>query len=121
MSEISGSDIEKIKGGNGRENISDLVGKVWGKIVDWFYGTNREEAKACLFKLYSPTTTHSEKMDSFNRLKNLAADAYKDRFQIHEYHGKSVYTIYFSESGIENFSFAQEKSVASGHVGVTFN
>lgn len=77
---ISDRDIGVIKNANDREHIDNACNKIWTKIVDWFCGTNRAEAKKLLFDLLSKKTDNQRKLDSFNILRQLASPAYQDKF-----------------------------------------
>lgn len=54
--------------------------KAWTVIKDWFCGTKADEAKDCLFALYSSKTTDEEKYLAFSQLKELVSFSYKSRF-----------------------------------------
>ncbi|CAM2157048.1 conserved protein of unknown function [Pararobbsia alpina] len=62
------------------EAIESLAELVWDKIVDFFCGTCRDEAKRCLSILYSPRETDLHKVECFHRLKELAGGGFQDRF-----------------------------------------
>lgn len=77
---ISRADIDSVKHAADRDNIGSRFDRLWDKVADWFCGTNREEAKKCLHDLFSPDLPVSEKVKSFETLKELAGGGYHDRF-----------------------------------------
>lgn len=77
---ISSGDIQSVKDAADRENIGSRFDRLWDKVADWVCGTNREEAKKCLHDLLSPDLPASEKVKSFEMLKELAGGGYHDRF-----------------------------------------
>lgn len=81
LSSISASDIATVKNASDRDSIGGLGSRIWDKVSDMFFGTDREEAKKCLFDLYMPNTPDAQKINSFLTLQSLAGDGYKDRFQ----------------------------------------
>ncbi|HTJ91506.1 MAG TPA: hypothetical protein VL424_00185 [Pararobbsia sp.] len=66
-----------------------LVERVWDKVVDFFCGTHREEAKRCLSIIYSRREPNEAKIQAYQRLKLLAGEAYKGEFRDSS-HGNSV-------------------------------
>ncbi|MPV70222.1 hypothetical protein [Burkholderia sp. BE17] len=92
---ISHSEIIKI--GNAQSRTD--VGSIWGRIVDWFAGSNKEAAKSALFDLLHADVTDEVKLSSFNRLQQAAATAYRSRF---DYQVMSVDTVRISipETGL---------------------
>lgn len=77
---IDSAAIKEIKSASDKEKIGSVASRIWDKIADWFCGTDRTEAKKCLFDLYSEKTSILEKVQSFNRLRDLAGSGYQDRF-----------------------------------------
>lgn len=73
---ISSRKITEIQEAKSKTDVESL----WDKIVDWFCGTKREEAKKVLFDLFHEENKIN-KMKSFNQLKNLVSPAYKREFK----------------------------------------
>ena len=79
---ISQSEINAIS----RADSLDDVSSVWGKIVDWFCGTHKEEAKEALFILMHQQHENgmpiedSEKLIAFINLKKWVSPANKESF-----------------------------------------
>ncbi|HCZ4708616.1 TPA: hypothetical protein O3H02_004282 [Salmonella enterica subsp. enterica serovar Saintpaul str. CFSAN004144] len=89
--EITKSDIASIASAT---NV-DAVSSTWGRIVDWFCGTKKEEAKKELFGFIHNDLSH-QKIDHFTKLKNMVSPAYKDNF---------TYEVSHREDGLFNFDF----------------
>ena len=94
---ISDRDIEIIKNANDREHIDSRCNRIWEKIVDWFCGTNRAEAKKLLFDILSKGKDDQKKESSFNRLRQLASPAYQDNFKICEINIGTEFTIHLGK------------------------
>lgn len=92
LSSISACDIAAVRNASDRDRIGGLGSRIWDKISDMFFGTDREEAKKCLFDLYLPHTPDAQKINSFLTLQSLAGDGYKDRF---------LHTV---ENGVETYA-----------------
>lgn len=75
------------------EAIESVVERVWDKIVDFFCGTCRDEAKHCLSILYSPRETDSDKIVNFLRLRELVGAGYADLFEIRNEGQKRIYSM----------------------------
>jgi hypothetical protein len=73
--QISESDITKIGSTSNRNDF----GSIWGKIADWFCGTNKEGAKRELFNLMHPES-NDQAIQSFNQLKDMASPTHKEYF-----------------------------------------
>ncbi|WP_159917671.1 hypothetical protein [Pantoea sp. 18069] len=93
LSSISASDIAAVKNASDREKIGGTLSRVWDKISDMFLGTDRAQAKKCLFDLYLPNTSDAQKIKSFLTLQSLAGDGYKDRFQHTVENGMETYAL----------------------------
>ncbi|WP_406705242.1 hypothetical protein [Sodalis sp.] len=89
-------EIEKIKN---YENKSD-VESLWGKITDWFCGTQKEEAKKALFDIIHNDNTDI-KIKCFNQLKRIASPSHKEKFtcEITEFND-NLFTVDLSISGV---------------------
>lgn len=72
---ISFNEIEGIKNAKDPNEIKSL----WGKIADWFCGTDKENAKLALFELINNDDANI-KIKAFNQLKSMASPAFKDAF-----------------------------------------
>ncbi|MCW2475548.1 MULTISPECIES: hypothetical protein [unclassified Symbiopectobacterium] len=72
---ISLNEIEGIKNAKNPNEIKSL----WGKIADWFCGTDKENAKKALFELINNDDA-TIKIDAFNQLKAMVSPAFKDAF-----------------------------------------
>lgn len=72
---ITLDEIESIKNSKNQNEIKSL----WGKIADWFFGTNKEKAKKALFELIK-NDDGDIKIDAFNQLKAMVSPAFKDAF-----------------------------------------
>ncbi|MCL1126454.1 hypothetical protein [Shewanella surugensis] len=75
---ISPSDFQEIKTA---KSVND-VSSTWGKIIDWFCGANKEEAKKLLFDVYNNQLSTNQRISSFSNLRDLASAAYKRNFDI---------------------------------------
>ena len=53
------------------------VTSLWGKIVDWFIGTNKEAAKVALFRLLNADTA-VQQLASFSELRQYVSPAHQD-------------------------------------------
>lgn len=93
LSSISARDIATVKNASDRNSIGGLASRIWDKVSDMFFGTDREEAKKCLFDLYMPNTPDARKINSFLTLQGLAGDGYKDRFQHTIENGVETYAL----------------------------
>lgn len=93
LSSISARDIATVKNASDRNSIGGLASRIWDKVSDMFFGTDREEAKKCLFDLYMPNTPDAQKINSFLTLQGLAGDGYKDRFQHTIENGVETYAL----------------------------
>ncbi|CAM2157050.1 protein of unknown function [Pararobbsia alpina] len=62
------------------KSAKTFVERIWDKVVDYFCGTCREEAKQCLAVLYSPHEADNLRLESYYRLRDLAGEGFKDRF-----------------------------------------
>ncbi|MCL1126602.1 hypothetical protein, partial [Shewanella surugensis] len=80
---ISTSDIQDIKTA---KSIDD-VNSTWGKIADWFCGTNKEEAKQNLFIFMSRSESPENKIEAFNTLKSLVSPSFSEQNFIETYTG----------------------------------
>jgi len=103
-------DIALVKNSSDRESIGTVFSRVWEKVADWFCGTDRTEAKKCVFDLLSPTTSDAVKIKSFETLKNLSGAGYQDRFLQTESSEKKTYSLNF-ETGHECDKFILELEV----------
>lgn len=72
---ITLNEIEDIKNAKTPSEIKSL----WGKIADWFCGTNKENAKKVLFELIN-NDDPDIKIDAFNQLRAMVSPAFKDAF-----------------------------------------
>ncbi|MBS7777528.1 hypothetical protein [Acidovorax sp. CCYZU-2555] len=93
LASISASDIATVKNASDRDHIGGLGSRIWDKVSDMFFGTDREQAKKCLFDMYMPNTPDAQKIDSFLTLQSLAGDGYKDRFQHTIENGVETYAL----------------------------
>ncbi|HTJ95635.1 MAG TPA: hypothetical protein VL424_21275 [Pararobbsia sp.] len=79
---ISRQKLISISGRAERGEIeTPLAERAWDKVVDFFCGSHREEAKLCLATLYSSRATEQQRLDAFSRLKALAGEAYQHEFR----------------------------------------
>src|SRR5690606_31920 len=53
---------------------------IWDKIKDWFFGTNIVEAKNHLTTLYNPNASVRDRLISYNALRDMVGDGYRNRF-----------------------------------------
>lgn len=112
-SSISGSDVNSIKeviSINNAANVGD-ISSVWGRIKDWFFGTNKEDAKRELFKLMSPTVALDEKIKAFENLKSMVGDGCKGYFTHEAINGVDTFKINCSanpEDSIFELTFKTE-------------
>lgn len=81
---LATQDVQNVRQATDRNHIGSIFSRAWDKVADWFCNTNRTEAKKCLFDLYSETTPHHQKVESFLALKGMAGAEYQSRFQIEE-------------------------------------
>ncbi|MGA0585262.1 MAG: hypothetical protein ACO2ER_15325, partial [Castellaniella sp.] len=95
---LAAQDVQNVRQATDRDHIGSIFSRAWDKVADWFCNTNRAEAKKCLFDLYSETTTHHQKVESFHALKNMAGAEYQSRFQIEENETGVRYTLDLSET-----------------------
>ncbi len=65
---------------DGNASIND-VSSFWGKIVDFFCRTHREEAKRHFFKMADPKSSNIEKINAYNQLCELISEPHKDKLQ----------------------------------------
>ena len=84
LAAVQASDIHHISSSSDKQHIGSVFSRVWDAVADWFCSTNWQEAKKCLFDLYSDSATDIEKMESFEKLKTLAGVGYKDLFQVED-------------------------------------
>ncbi|HTJ95636.1 MAG TPA: hypothetical protein VL424_21280 [Pararobbsia sp.] len=77
---------------NDAKSHASLVERIWDKIMDYFCGTHRDEAKLCLSVWYSPQTTNEQKFEAFVRLKELAGEQYEAKFRTFPGEGVCIYT-----------------------------
>lgn len=61
----------------GKANTFDVI---WDKIKDWFFGTNIVEAKNHLATLYTPNASVRDRLISYNALRDMVGEGYRDRF-----------------------------------------
>lgn len=95
---LATQDVQNVRQANDRNHIGSIFSRAWDKVADWFCNTNRTEAKKCLFDLYSETTPHHQKVESFLALKGMAGAEYQSRFQIEENETGVRYTLDLSET-----------------------
>ncbi len=81
---ITAQDVETIKAASDRDHIGNLATRLWDKIADWFYGTDRVEAKKLVFDLYSSGVTDQNKIKAFEQLREMAGANYKDNFRVYD-------------------------------------
>lgn len=72
---ITLDEIEGVKNAKNQNEIKSL----WGKIADWFCGTDKENAKKALFELLNNDDIDI-KIDAFYQLKAMASPAFKEAF-----------------------------------------
>lgn len=76
--QISSEDIASIRNASNRESVTNIIEKV----IDWFCGTHKAEAKQILYDLLdNENTSNLKKMIGFNRLKDIVSPAYRDNFE----------------------------------------
>ncbi|QZN96141.1 hypothetical protein [Symbiopectobacterium purcellii] len=73
--EITFNEIEEIKNNIKPNEIKTL----WDKIVDWFLGTDKENAKETLSTLMNSDDVN-KKIEAFNQLKSMVSPAFKELF-----------------------------------------
>lgn len=95
---LATQDVQNVRQATDRNHIGSIFSRAWDKVADWFCNTNRTEAKKCLFDLYSETTPHHQKIESFHALKGMAGAEYQNRFQIEENETGVRYTLDLSEA-----------------------
>ena len=104
---IDHAELATIKQASDRNHVGNLAERVWDAIADWFCGSNRTEAKQCLFDLYSPTSTDQQKLTSFTRLSELTGPAYQDHFTYKKEGVVESWTLKID--GEEDFTLAREE------------
>lgn len=111
LAAVQASDIHYISSSIDKEHIGSVFSRVWDAVADWFCSTNRQEAKKCLFDLYSDSATDIEKMESFEKLKTLAGVGYKDLFQVEDNEDGQVFMLRLDVPDVQNFSLRRNKVV----------
>ena len=116
---INTSDIDNIKIAR---NLND-VSSIWGKIADFFCGTNKEEAKKELFKLMHPSTTLDTKLNSLSKLKEMASPAWENNFtqdegmiKIKDSKGGSLFELPINNLSMNNCDVEHSSYAAIGRV-----
>ncbi|SFT78730.1 hypothetical protein SAMN05444141_103384 [Pseudovibrio denitrificans] len=82
--QISAGDLQSIKGASDREHIGNPATRLWDKIVDWFCGTDRVNAKKLVFDLYSPSVTDQNKVKAFEQLREIAGANFQENFKVYD-------------------------------------
>lgn len=77
---ISASQIAQISRAPDHDHIGSRLSQIWDRLVDWFAGTHRAEAKELLFTLCSDGAGIEEKYRAFQELRDLAGIAHKGNF-----------------------------------------
>ena len=115
---IGASQINAVQNANDRDQIGSTVSRVWDKIVDWFSGSHREEAKQCLFDLYHPFTPDQQKIASFERLRELAGEGFQDRFRAERNENGETFILglELEHEGINNYTLHRQQIVCEPHV-----
>ncbi|WP_068080867.1 hypothetical protein [Polycladidibacter stylochi] len=82
--EINTSDIRNIAKSTDRDHVGSSASRLWDKMVDWFCGTDRAEAKKLVFDMVSPRSQTSRKVDAFMQLSEIATGGIRNNFTVHE-------------------------------------
>lgn len=90
---ISASHLSRAQNASDRDHIGSLPSRVWDKIADFFCGTNRGEAKKCLFDMFASTTPDAQKIELFHRLRGLAGAGVQDCFQHRVEDGRETFAL----------------------------
>ncbi len=90
---ISASDLSHVQSASDRDHIGSLPSRVWDRIADFFCGTDRGEAKKCLFDMYASTTPDAQKIALFLELRGLAGAGVQDCFQHRVENGRETFAL----------------------------
>ena len=100
---ITTEQLNSIKTASDRDSIGSYIDRIYDKVKDWFCGTQHAEVKKHIFDLYSPNTTHAQKTEAFQNLKNMTGHGYKDRFTESPTEAVIKYGIIFGDIKHENY------------------